>query len=80
MAILIFPIGLVLGWLIRPPHRAAVVTAGLGGIALAVLVVLLVAGVDVSPLETLVLLFGTPIAAVSAFHVSRWRLTRTTRE
>jgi hypothetical protein len=34
MAILIFPIAVLLGWLIRPPRRAAVVTAavGLGGL------------------------------------------------
>ena len=78
MAFLIFPIGLALGWLIRPPGRAAVATGAVGVAALVVLGVLLLTGAEVSPLETLVLLLGTPIAAVLAFRVARWRLSRHT--
>lgn len=78
MAILIFPIGVVLGWLIRPPGRAAAATGAVGVAALVVLGVLSLTGAEVSPLETLVLLLGTPIAAVLAFQVARWRLSRRT--
>lgn len=35
-------------------------------------------GAEVCPLETLVLIFGTPIAAVLAFLVARWRVSRRT--
>ena len=76
MAILIFPIGVLLGWLVRPPRRAAAVTAavGLGGLVFFVLLGLNSEGV--SPIETVVLVLGTPIAAVLAFKVSKWRLAR----
>lgn len=79
MALLIFPIGVVLGWFIRPPRRAAAVTIGVGVGVLAVLGVLWFTGAEVSPLETLVIVFGTPIAAVSALKVAEWRLSRSTR-
>jgi hypothetical protein len=78
MAILIFAIGAVLGWFIRPPMRAAAVTTAVGLGALAVLGVLALTGAEVSPLEALVLVFGTPIAAVLAFRVAQWRLSRRT--
>jgi hypothetical protein len=76
MAILIFPIAVVLGMLIRPPRRAAAVTAavGLGG-----LIFFLVLGFNsegVSPIETAILVLGTPIAAALAFKISDWRLAR----
>lgn len=74
MAILIFPIGVVLGWLIRPPGRAAAATAAIGLTALAVLVVLWSTGAEVSPLETLVLAVGTPISAALSLRIARWRL------
>jgi hypothetical protein len=76
MAILIFPIGVVLGWFIRPPGRAAAVTTAVGLGALAVLGVLWLTGAEVSPFETLGLVLGTPIAAGLAFQVARWRLSR----
>jgi drug/metabolite transporter (DMT)-like permease len=75
MAILIFPIGLLLGWLIRPPRRAAAATAavGLGG-----LIFFVVLGLNsdegVSPIETALLVLGTPIAAALAYKLSRRRL------
>ena len=78
MAILIFAIGLVLGWFIRPPRRAAAVTTAVGLGALAVLLGLTLTGAQVSPLEALVLVFGTPIAALMAFKVAQWRLSRRT--
>ena len=78
MAILIFPIGLALGWCIRPPGRAAAVTTAVGLVALAVLGVLGLTGAEVSPLETLVLILGTPIAAVLAFKIAQWRMVRRT--
>jgi ABC-type proline/glycine betaine transport system permease subunit len=76
MAILIFPIGVLLGWFIRPPRRAAVVTAavGLGGLGFFVVLGLNTEGV--SPIEMAVLVLGTPVAAVLAFNVSKWRLAR----
>jgi hypothetical protein len=78
MALLIFALGTVLGWFIRPPGRAALVTTAVGVGALAVLAVLWLTGAEVSPLETIVLLFGTPIAAGLAFQVAQWRLSRNT--
>ena len=75
MALLIFPIGAVLGWFILPPRRAAMVTVTVGVVALAVLVALWASGAGVSPLETVVLIIGTPISAALAFKVSNWRLT-----
>jgi hypothetical protein len=78
MAILIFAVGVVLGWFIRPPRRAAVLTTTVGLGALAVLGVLALTGAEVSPFEALVLVLGTPIAAVLAFKVAQWRLSRRT--
>ena len=62
MAFLVFPIGALLGWFVRPPRRAAVATSVVGLGALAVLVALWSNGAEVSPLETLVLVVGTPIS------------------
>ena len=76
MAILIFPIGVVLGWFIRPPRRAAMVTAALGLGALVVLVGLLVAGAEVSPIEMAVLAIGTPLSAALAHAIAKWRDAR----
>jgi len=78
MAILILPIGLVLGWFIRPPRRAAVATIAVGIGALVVLVILALTGTEVSPLEAAVLVIGTPLAAFIAFRVARWRKARIT--
>lgn len=75
MAVLIFPIGLLLGWLIRPPRRAAAVTAAVGIGGLAFVVILGLNSEGVSPIETVVLVLGTPIAAALAFKVSERRLT-----
>jgi hypothetical protein len=75
MAILILPIGLVLGWFIRPPRRAALSTVAVGLAALLVLAALAIGGAEVSPLETLVLVVGTPLAALLAHKVSLSRVT-----
>ena len=79
MAFSIFLIGAVLGWFVRPPNRAAAVTVAVG-LALLILYLVLgwVADLVVSPLETIVLLLGTPLAAVLAFRVARWRASRQT--
>ena len=58
MAILIFPIALVAGWLFRSPKWAVAVTLAIGVAALVALWLLWLAGAMVSPLETLVLAFG----------------------
>ena len=76
MAILIFPIAVVLGWLIRSPRRAAIVTAALGLGALVVLVCLSVAGAEVSPIEMAVLALGTPLSAALAHAIAKWRDAR----
>ena len=76
MAIPIFPIGVLLGWLIRPPGRAAVATAAVGLAGLVFFVVLGLNSEGVSPIETVVLVLGTPIAAALAFKVSKWRVAR----
>lgn len=79
MALLIFPIGIVLGWFMCPPRRAEVATYAVGFGAF-VLVSLLWAGssgrLEVSPWETVVLLFGTPVAGTLAAWVARWRFSR----
>ena len=79
MALLILPIGVLLGWFVRPPRRAAIVTAVVGGIALVGMVVLIAAGTGASPLETLVLAVGTPIASWIAFAVARRQASRHTQ-
>lgn len=76
MALLIFPIGLALGWFIAQPLRAAAVTGAVGVLALVMLVILGIRGSEVSPLESLVLIIGTPIAAALASAVARRRPTR----
>ena len=78
MALLIFPLGILLGWLVRPPRRAEVATYVLGFGAFMVLSLLwaFIGGFMVSPLDGLVLLFGTPLAGALASWVARWRLSR----
>ena len=77
MALLIFPIGILLGWFLRSPRRAVVVTQVVGFGALLVLSLLWAfTSVEVSPWETLVLVFGTPLAAAVASLIGRWRLGR----
>ena len=78
MALLIFPLAIVLGWFIHPPGRAAAVTAGIALGVLALYLLLGFAGVVVSPLETIVLLIGTPLAAFLAFRIAQRRLSRRT--
>jgi len=78
MALLIFPLAIVLGWFIHPPGRAAAVTAAVGLGVLALYLLLGFAGVVVSPLETIVLLLGTPLAAFLTFRIAQWRLSRRT--
>lgn len=79
MALLIFPIAVLLGWYVRPPRRAAIVTAVVGGIAFVGMVVLIAAGTGASPLEALVLAVGTPISGWLAFAVARRRDSRHTQ-
>ena len=78
MAILIFPIALVAGWLFRSPKWAVAVMLAIGVAALVALWLLWLAGAMVSPLETLVLAFGTPIAAIVAYRIASWRGERHT--
>jgi len=78
MALLIFPLAVVLGWFIQRPTRAAAVTAAIGLGALVLYLGLGLMGVVVSPLEATVLLLGTPLGALIAFRVARWRLSRRT--
>lgn len=78
MSLLIFPLAAVLGWFIQPPGRAAAVTAAIGLGALVLYLGLGLAGVVVSPLESIVLLLGTPLGALLAFRVAQWRLSRRT--
>ena len=76
MALLIIPIGVLLGWLVRPPQRAAWVTVAIGSVALVVLLALWIGGAEVSPIETAVLVVGTPLAAWLAFRTATWRRVR----
>ena len=76
MALLIFPIAVVLGWFVHPPRRAAVATYAVGSGVLVVLAILWVVGLEVSPWETVVLLLGTPLAGALASWVARRRLSR----
>jgi hypothetical protein len=76
MALLIFPVGVLLGWFIDSPKRAAAVTGAVGLAALVLYLGLGLAGVEVSPIEAVVLLCGTPIAAFLASRVARWRVSR----
>ena len=78
MALLIIPIGVLLGWLIRSPKRAAAATVAVGAAALVAYLGLGLTGVEMSPLETLALVLGTPAAAVLAHTVARRRLSRRT--
>lgn len=76
MALLIIPIGMLVGWFVRPPIRAAWATTAVGVGALAVLAVLWMSGVEVSPLETLVLIICTPLAALLALKIAGRRRSR----
>jgi hypothetical protein len=77
VALLIVPLGVLLGWFVRPPRRAASAThtAGFGTF---VLLSLLwgFTSVEVSPWEAMILLFGTPVAGALASSVARWRVSR----
>jgi hypothetical protein len=61
MALVIIPIGVLLG-LVLPARRAAMVTLAIAVLAMVILISLLLAGVEVSPLEMGVLVLGTPLA------------------
>jgi hypothetical protein len=77
VALLIIPLGIALGWFLRPPRRAAVATQSVGfGAFVALSLLWGFTGAEVSPLEPIVLLLGTPVAGVLASSVSRWRLSR----
>jgi hypothetical protein len=76
MALLILPIGVALGWFLRSPKRAAVVTAAVGVVALVVFGVLALSGAEVSPLETIALVICTPLATFLSVRVARWRISR----
>jgi hypothetical protein len=55
---------------------AATVTIPIGLATLVVLGLFWLAGVMVSPLETLVLAFGTPLSAMLAYRIVTWREER----
>lgn len=77
MALLIIPLGVVLGWFLRPPRRAVVATQSVGFGAFVVLSLLWgFTAVAVNPFEPVVLLVGTPFAGALASWISRWRLLR----
>jgi hypothetical protein len=77
VALLIIPLGILLGWFLRPPHRAAVATQSVGFSAFIALSLLWgFTGVEVNPLEPILLLVGTPFAGALASWVSKWRLAR----
>ena len=76
MALLILPVGALLGWLVRPPARAAWATGAIGVVALVVLGILAWSDVEVSPLETLVLVVCTPLSALMAFKIAQGRTSR----
>lgn len=77
MALLIVPVGIVLGWFVRPPRRAAVATQTVGFGAFVLLsLVWGFTDIEVSPVEPLILLVGTPLAGAIASTVARWRLSR----
>lgn len=77
MALLIFPLGVLLGWFVRPPRRAAVAVQSVGFGAFVVLSLIWgFTDVEVDPLEPVVLVFGTPFAGALASWVSRWRVSR----
>ena len=78
MALLILLIGTVLGWFVHPPKRAAAVTVAVGLVFLIIYLALGLSDLVVSPLELIVLLLGTPLAAALAFRVARWRASRQT--
>ena len=73
MALLIFPVGLLAGWILQAPRWAATVTAVIGVATLVVLWFLSLSGAMISPLETLVLVAGTPLSATLAYRIARWR-------
>ena len=81
MALLIFPLGILLGWFVRPPRRAEVATYVLGFGAFIVVSMLwaFIGGFVVRPFDGFVLLFGTPLAGALASWVARWRLSRRAR-
>jgi hypothetical protein len=73
MALLILPLGVILGLVVWPPKRAAWYTVAVGVGALAVLGGFWVSDTEVSPWESLMLAIGTPVAAWLAFAVSKPR-------
>jgi hypothetical protein len=62
MALLMLPLGLIIGLIVADEIRAFIVTLVIGLTAVSVLFIVALAGVEVSPLEVGVLLVGTPIA------------------
>jgi hypothetical protein len=77
VALLIVPLGILLGWFVRPPRRAASATHAVGFGGFVVLSLLWgFTGVEVSPWEAMVLLVGTPLAGALASSVARWRVSR----
>jgi len=78
VALLIFPLGILMGWFVHPPHRAEVATyaAGFGAFMVVSLLWAFIGDFVVRPFDGFVLLFGTPLAGALASWVARWRLSR----
>jgi hypothetical protein len=77
VALVIFPVGILVGWFVHPPRRAATATHTLGFGAFVVLSLLWgFTSVELDLFEPVILLVGTPLAGALASTVSRWRLSR----
>jgi hypothetical protein len=72
MALLILPIGLVLGYILGNARLAPIITLVVGALALLAYVV---SGVDVSPFEALILIVCTPVA----MWLAKWGAARRRR-
>ena len=66
MALLILPIGLIIGLIVADARRAMIVILVIGLFALLALGIFALAGVEVSPFETLALLVCLPLAMLLA--------------
>ncbi len=75
MALLILPIGLVLGWILGKARLAAIVTLVIGAAALVAYLISGTQGVEVSPWETVILIVFLPVA----MWLAKWAAERRRR-